>query len=480
MSETLRILIVEDDADARENLRDILELDSHFIETVGDYTTLLDASRDLTRFDVVILDRKLPDGMAEDRLPALRARARQADFIVVTGYADLEGTIAAMREGVADYIQKPINPAELRMSLQRIAGRRRIERELSEERLFAEKVLRTAEAIILVLDVRGRIIRFNQFLAEISGYSVEQVQGHDWFDVFIPPDDRERIRELFQRTVQQQESRGVVNPIVTKSGQELIIRWSNSTFKDERGRTTAVLAVGLDITDLVRAQDKLLQTERLATIGQTMTGLAHESRNALQRLQNALENLELEFAERPGVLKDLAKIGRASSDLRDLLDEVQTYAAPIHLRLEQVSLAAIWRLAWENLGPRRAGRDADLLEEQVADSVPIRGDAGRLERVFRNIFENALDACEDPVRVVVSVAQENGCRRVRIRDNGPGIPPRHRKQIFDAFFTSKSSGTGLGLAIVKRIIEAHEGQVGLIATDLGTEFEIVLPIEGAA
>jgi DNA-binding NtrC family response regulator len=104
----LDILAVEDDRDALANLRDILELDGYRVIGLG---TLREAADQLRRseFSVILLDRSLPDGTADALLPHIQAAAPHASVIVVTGHADLEGTVAALRHGVADYLLKPIN-----------------------------------------------------------------------------------------------------------------------------------------------------------------------------------------------------------------------------------------------------------------------------------------------------------------------------------------------------------------------------------
>ena len=115
--------MIEDDPDARANLRDILELDDHRVTTVGSAAEALKQT-DLGRFSAIILDRRLPDATAEQLMPKLKAADPDAAVIVVTGYSDLQGAIAALRQGATDYILKPLNPDVLRTSLGRIAERR--------------------------------------------------------------------------------------------------------------------------------------------------------------------------------------------------------------------------------------------------------------------------------------------------------------------------------------------------------------------
>jgi DNA-binding NtrC family response regulator len=158
--QTLRILLIEDDLDTQANLHDILSLDGHSILLAG---TALEGRRIAKEKapDVVILDRQLPDANADQLLPDLRKLMPAGDIVIVTGFADIESTIAALRFGASDYILKPVNPDALRASLERIVQRRRIERELRSEQQFAERVVKTAEAVVLVLDLDGKIIDFN-------------------------------------------------------------------------------------------------------------------------------------------------------------------------------------------------------------------------------------------------------------------------------------------------------------------------------
>jgi signal transduction histidine kinase len=126
------VLVVDDDPDTRVNLCDILELDGHRVEAVGTAAEAL-ARNDWDRYGAVILDRRLPDGTAEDLLPRLRRLAPDAAVVIVTGFADVPATIAAFRLGAADYVLKPVNADELRARLGRIAEHRR-DREALRER----------------------------------------------------------------------------------------------------------------------------------------------------------------------------------------------------------------------------------------------------------------------------------------------------------------------------------------------------------
>lgn len=125
------VLVVDDDADTRQNLRDILELDDYHVEVAGTVAETLQRD-DWGRYGVVLLDRTLPDGTADELLPKLRQLAPETSVMIVTGSADVQVTIAAFRLGAADYILKPINPDELRARLGRIADHQRNRKALQE------------------------------------------------------------------------------------------------------------------------------------------------------------------------------------------------------------------------------------------------------------------------------------------------------------------------------------------------------------
>lgn len=230
--------------------------------------------------------------------------------------------------------------------------------------------------------------------------------------------------------------------------------------------------------ELRKAQEKALQAERLAAIGQMAAGLAHESRNALQRSQACLSVLAIRLQARPEELVLLSRMQKAQDDLHRLYEDVREYAAPVQLKRRTCALAALWREAWEDLGPQRAGKDTQLCELPGDRDWECRADAFHLKQVFRNVLENALAAGGNRVDIDCSCAQikEQEAIRIAVRDNGPGFTAEHRPRLFEPFYTTKVHGTGLGLAICKRIVEAHGGRIEVGAgTGRGAEVIILLP-----
>lgn len=133
-------------------------------------------------------------------------------------------------------------------------NRQRAQEEIRREKEFAESMIETAQAIVLILDTNGRIVFFNPYMEEISGYSLEEVRGEDWVQTFLPPEDREKIALLLDSAIKGERVRGNINPILTKAGQRRDIEWYEKELRDADGRITGILSVGQDISERMKLE----------------------------------------------------------------------------------------------------------------------------------------------------------------------------------------------------------------------------------
>jgi PAS domain S-box-containing protein len=342
-------------------------------------------------------------------------------------------------------------------------------------------ILQTCVEGIITIDQRGVVESFNASAERIFGYGAQEVIGKN-VSILMPTPDRDRHDEYLAHYLATGEQRiiGIGRDVMgrRKDGSQFPMHLAVSEVRYGDRRIFAGFVH--DVTDLRQAQEQLIESERLAALGEAMAGLAHESRNALQRIQVTTELLQDLMEDDPEATHYLDVIKRAQYDLQRLFQEVREYAAPIHLAYERVPLDTVVHSAWNELAAERGDRAVDLLEETGGNDLHGDVDPFALRQVFRNVLENSLAACADPVEIRVSYSparhKEQDALAVRIRDNGPGLSAEECVRAFDSFYTTKTKGTGLGLAISKRIVEAHKGHIAANPDCAdGAEFLVVLP-----
>ncbi len=140
-----------------------------------------------------------------------------------------------------------------------LAERQGLEADLRRERDFAESLIDTAQAIVLVLDPEGRIVRFNRYFEEISGYRLEEVHGASWFEKFVLHGDQTARQARFKKGLTDFRIQANINPIIAKDGREILVEWSDKTLKDLEGNVVGLLAIGQDVT----VREKLAESQRL-------------------------------------------------------------------------------------------------------------------------------------------------------------------------------------------------------------------------
>ncbi len=343
-------------------------------------------------------------------------------------------------------------------------------------------VLDTAVDAIVTIDAHGIVSSVNPATLKMFGFAEEELVGHNVTVLMPEPFKREHDGYISTYLKTGKASIiGVGRQIVgkKKNGHEFPAHLAVSEFTVRGVRYfTGIIR---DLSELERVQRQLLQSERLAAIGQMVTGLAHESRNALQRAQACLDMLSLDLQNIPEQLDLARRATTALQDLHRLYEEVRSYAAHIHLEFRACDLATIWRKEWDNLSSARKEKRLQLIEVSNNDVVHCEVDVHRMEQVFRNILENAIHASPNDGMITIACKatewQGEPVARISVLDSGKGMTAEIAQQIFEPFFTTKQKGTGLGMAIVHRIMTAHGGSVSATSADgHGAEIILVLPI----
>jgi PAS domain S-box-containing protein len=349
------------------------------------------------------------------------------------------------------------------------------EHERSELRF--RMLVEAAACMVVILRSDGTIAYFSPYSEELTGYSSKETIGKQFIKLFVPEWARANAAEEIAATTAGRPTRACETPLSRHDGTQRWLVWNAQRLDDFEGEP-AVLIVGQDITDRREAQERLMRSERLAGIGQMVTGIAHESRNALQRIQSCSEMLELEIEGNDEAMRLVQRIEEAQDHLIRLFDEVRGFVAPIQLERTPCRMDSVWREAWQLLETTRRGRNASLVDNTNGINLNVDIDRFRMVQVFRNLLENSLAAGRDPVIIEIN------CRDVRlndeaavaisVHDNGPGLTPDARQNVFEPFFTTKTKGTGLGMAIARRIVDAHGGRITLGDSSAGAEFVITL------
>ena len=232
-------------------------------------------------------------------------------------------------------------------------------------------------------------------------------------------------------------------------------------------------------------QEQLVQTAKLATLGELTTGVAHELNNPLNNIGlfvgNAIDQIQLGQADEPRLLGELAGAMQQLRKATEIISHLRTFGRAAPVSRERLSLHEIIERALSLMQEQLRDRQIEVQLALGVESPPIVGNAIQLEQVFINILTNARDAlAQSPQRLIfVSCQVRSGMAEVVFRDTGPGIPPGLEERIFDPFFTTKEvgRGTGLGLSIAYGIIKEHQGSIELVnRPGEGATFLIHLPL----
>ncbi len=379
---------------------------------------------------------------------------------------------------------------ELNATLERRVAERTADAERRAELLAqSEAALRESETLyrslvdhlpmcVMRKDAEGRFTFANDRFCQLVQKPLAAILGRTDAD-FYPQAMADKYRDDDRRVMQKDCVFQDVEQHQTPDGRWIFVEVLKSPLRDASGSIIGTQTVFWDVTDRKEAEQRAIHAERLAAVGQMVAGVAHESRNALQQIQACAQLLDWQLAGDSPKQELIADLQRAQDRLHRLFDELRGFSSPRHLELRPCNLCTIMTDAWSAIESQRAGRDADLCELH-ADLPPVMADPFQLEQVFRNILENALAACDDPVRIEVDcheVANDDvQALEILIRDNGPGLTPEQQQRIFEPFFTTKTRGTGLGMAIVKQIVEAHGGAIAARNAATGAEFSITLPL----
>ncbi len=363
---------------------------------------------------------------------------------------------------------------------------------LREERNRAHLYLDIAGVIIMAINSSGVISLINKKGCDVLGYSENELIGRNWFDLCVPENARKERKATFSMVMagEQDEAEDYENTVITKSGEERIIAWHNTTLTDERGQIIGTLSSGEDITVRKQTEEELMQSEKLASLGQLAASVVHEVNNPLagimvyvklllkkyrnktidtESTEQQLIKMEKELDRTTRIIRNLLDFARQSEPSMMPVDINKALDAALHLVGNQINL--------ENI----------RLTKNLDRRLPlVQADFDKIQQVLINIILNAIQAMPNGGDLTVASTVARGvriddirkdCVRIDIRDTGIGIEKENLSRLFTPFFTTKEKGkgVGLGLSVVHGIIGKHKGKIDVESEPhVGTTFSIYL------
>lgn len=341
-----------------------------------------------------------------------------------------------------------------------ITGLKGFQSELQRERDFSSKILNNTQSLILVADKAGLISYANRRWQEM-GYEQSQVLGRPLLDLVAGP-RQEALSEAFTSTLAGNQVDNFDLLVLRSNGRTGQFSVNMSPMRDDQGNVTSVVVVMSDITDAATLQAKLMHAEKMAAVGQLVSGVAHEVNNPLTAILGfadlLMENPEMPESSR----KDLRVILQEAQRTKQIVQNLLSFARQMPPQRKPVQLNGILRRTVQLRAYDFHSRGVEVIERFEPELPAIVGDPHQLQQVFLNIINNAYDAVRDtgrPARIEISTSAQGKSVEVVFRDNGQGISFPER--IFDPFFTTKEigKGTGLGLSICYGIVHEHGGEI---------------------
>jgi two-component system NtrC family sensor kinase len=417
--------------------------------------------------------------------PAARERflSKLAEYGVLRNYEETlrrkDGTLLHTLQNITAVRDASGRIAQIRGLMLDVTEQRTFQSQLQRERDFNQKILNTTQSMILVLDTAGLISYANRRCYEM-GYQESDLIGHRLVD-WIEAGHRQDFEDALDTTAHGQQVENIELRVRRSDSSMGHFSISLSPMRDELKTVNSVVVVMTDITDATLLQAKLAHSEKMATIGRLVSGVAHEVNNPLAAILG-FTDLLLENPEVPASAReDLQIILQETQRTKDIVQDLLSFARQRPVQRELVSVNNVLRQTIKLRSYDFASHGVEVLEEFDEALPPALGDAQQLQQVFLNILNNAYDAVQESSkrgRIAIRTCHHDNAIEVNITDNGSGIVDPQR--IFDPFYTTKHAGkgTGLGLSICYGIVRAHGGEIQCWNNEAasGSTFMVRIPL----
>lgn len=345
-------------------------------------------------------------------------------------------------------------------------------RSLSNAQTLNENIMHSIADGVITVDIEGKITSVNKSAETLTGFTCSEILGSPYKEIFC--DGHNFYNLLLDTLLAGTNYIGIEidYPVKNKS---IYISISTSRLKDSTDNIIGAVVVFKDLTEQHRLKSQIRRSERLASLGELMAGIAHEIRNPLTAVKGFVQYLKEVDDEKerkeymPLIIKEVDRVNRVIETLLYFARPCKTNYTLVDINnLLEETLVLV-----KNMG---AEQQLELMLDLDKTIPQVEGDAEQLKQVLLNLLINAVQATPGSGKISVNTWHEDSCFvYLSVTDTGSGINQADLNKIFDPFFTTKVAGTGLGLAIAQRIINAHYGRID-IQSELGRGTKVTLQI----
>ncbi len=309
---------------------------------------------------------------------------------------------------------------------------------------------------VILTDLGGKITQFNRAAGELFGYG-DEVIG-EVLTAFVAEDDAPRLVQALSEVMQKGSVQNFQCTALTKGRGKLLVLGNGTLRKDKEGNRLGIIVAIRDITELRQMQEKLISSERLATLGQFSGSISHELRNPLGTIDSSVYYLQMKLKDADEkVHEHLERIRSSVASSTAIIESILNLTRMKAPELTRVDLATITSDA---VATTKIPDTVSVVRDFPEQEVLVNADREQLRIAFKNIIKNAVEAMDGKGTLTVAVHRDtNGYAQVSFADTGPGIAPENLDRIFQPLFSTKAKGIGFGLSITKMIVDKHGGSI---------------------
>ncbi len=344
---------------------------------------------------------------------------------------------------------------------------------LSRIKAFSDNVVENMPIGLLALDTSKRIAACNHVAEKTLQLTADAIIGKPAASL-LPPELWHQVEGFDQ----QHDPLETEIDCTLKDQRHVPLGISASRLRDENNTFLGDIILFKDLTEVRALRKEITRSQRLASVGRLAAGVAHEIRNPLSSIKGFATYFQERYKEMPEDRQTAAIMIQEVDRLNRVVNQLLEFARPVTLTLKSTDLRDLLDTSLKLIEKKVAEKQIDIHRWYSPDNTVVRVDPDRISQVLLNLYLNAVESMETGGTLTVSLS--NDARRqgveIRVADTGCGIAPEQLPQIFDPYFTTKSSGTGLGLAIAHNIMEALGGTITVESRPgQGTCFAVFIP-----